>query len=180
MPRSFDAAFSAAINLDNLARRPCTDGTRVDIMVQIMSWVDEKDYTKVAPVYWLTGLAGLGKTTIAYTICKLLDEGRIPFASFCSVQLDSKNSKLLVTTLCRELAEIYSSYATSLTSILETNSKAVHAGLRIQINELLAKPWQASIAQRQDEDIPTPIVIVDALDESDRGTEFLEELLRFI
>ena len=150
-------------------------------MAQIRAWVDEKDHTKVPPVYWLTGLAGLGKTTIAYTICKSLDEARIPFASFfCSLQLDSKNSKLLVTTLCRDLAEISKSYAANLASVLETNSKAVHAGLRIQIDELMAKPWQASIAQRQDGDRPTPIVIVDALDESDRGTEFLEELLRFI
>ena len=126
-------------------------------------------------------MAGLGKTTIAYTICKSLEEARIPFASFfCSLQLDSKNSKLIVTTLCRDLAEIYGSYAANLLSTLETNSKAVHAGLRIQIDELLAKPWQASIAQGEASVTLTPIIIVDALDENDRGTEFLEELLRII
>jgi hypothetical protein len=146
-----------------------------------MAWVNEKDPAKAPPVYWLTGLAGLGKTTIAYTICELLDEAHLPFASFfCSLQLDSRNSKLLVTTLCRDLAELYNSYAANVLSILETNSKVVDAGLRIQIDELLAKPWQASIAQRKDRDLPTPIVVVDALDESDRGTEFLEELLRVI
>jgi len=126
-------------------------------------------------------LAGLGKTTIAYTICKLLDEACLPFASFfCSLQLDSKNSKLLVTTLSRDLAELYDSYATNLLSVLETNPKAVYARLRIQIEELLTKPWQASAAQRNDRDLPIPVVVVDALDESDRGTEFLEELLRAI
>ena len=83
-----------------------------------------------------------------------------------------------MTTLCRDLAEIYESYAANVLSILETNSKVVHAGLHTQIDELLAKPWQASLAQRKD--TPTPIVVVDALDESDRGTEFLEELLRSI
>ena len=181
LPLSYDAAFSAAIDHDNLTRRPCTDGTRVDIIAQIKAWVGEKDHTKVPQVYWLTGLAGLGKTTIAYTICESLDEAGIPFASFfCSLQLDSKNSKLLVTTLCRDLAEKYDAYAANLLSILQTNSKAVHAGLRIQIDELLAKPWQASIAQQKGGDTPTPIVIVDALDENDRGTEFLEELLGFI
>jgi len=144
-----------------------------------MAWVNEKDPTKAPPVYWLTGLAGLGKTTIAYTICELLNEARLPFASFfCSLQLDSRNSKLLITTLCRDLAELYNSYAANVSSILEKNSKVVDAGLRIQIDELLAKPWQASIAHRKD--LPTSIVVVDALDESDRGTEFLEELLRVI
>ncbi len=146
-----------------------------------MAWVNEKDHTKAPPVYWLTGLAGLGKTTIAYTVCKLLEEARIPFASFfCSRQLDSRNSKLLVTTLCRDLAELYNSYAANVSSILETNSKAVDAVLCIQIDELLAKPWQTSMAYRNDHGIPTPIVVVDALDESDRGTEFLEKLLDVI
>ena len=146
-----------------------------------MAWVNEKDPAKAPPVYWLTGLAGLGKTTIAYTICKLLNELRLPFASFlCSLQLDSRNSKLLVTTLCRDLSELYNSYAANVLSILGTNSKVVNAGLRIQINELLAKPWQASIAQIKDHELPTPIVVVDALDECDRGAEFLEELLRVI
>ena len=143
-----------------------------------MAWINEKDSP---PVYWLTGLAGLGKTTIAYTICELLDEAHLPFASFfCSLQLDSRHSNLLVPTLCRDLAELYSSYATNVLSILETNSKVVGARLRIQIKELLAKPWQAHIVQEKDRDLPTPIVVVDALDESDRGTEFLEELLRVI
>ena len=143
-----------------------------------MAWINEKDPTKAPPVYWLTGLAGLGKTTIAYTICNLLHDAHLPFASFfCSLQLDSRNSKLLVTTLCHDLAELYNSYAANVLSVLETNTKVVDAVLRIQIDELLAKPWQASVAQ---EGLPTPIVVVDALDESDGGTEFLEELLRVI
>ena len=83
-----------------------------------------------------------------------------------------------MTTLCRDLAELDSSYAANLLQILETNSKVVNARLSIQINELLVKPWQASTAQRYVP--PTPIVVVDALDECDRGTEFLEELLRVI
>ena len=70
--------------------------------------------------------------------------------------------------------------AANVLSTLQTNSKVVQASLRIQIDELLAKPWQAYIAQQKDGDTPMPIVIVDALDESDRGTEFPEELLRFI
>jgi len=141
-----------------------------------MAWVKDK---KAPPVYWLTGLAGLGKTTIAYTICESLDKARLPFASFfCSLQLDSRSSKLLVNTLCRDLAELYNPYAANVLSILETNSKIVDAGLHIQIDELLAKPWQTSIAQRSN--LLLPIVVVDALDESDYGAEFLEELLRVI
>ena len=144
-----------------------------------MAWAQETDPAKAPSVYWLTGLAGLGKTTIAYTICELLEEARVPFASFfCSRQLDSKNSKLLVTTLCRNLAELFSSYASEVLPILESNSNIVHANLRRQMDELLAKPWKDSLVRR--EHLQVPIVVVDALDENDRGTDFLEELLRVV
>ena len=144
-----------------------------------MAWAKETDPAKAPSVYWLTGLAGLGKTTIAYTICKLLKEDNVPFTSFfCSRQLDSKNSKLLVTTLCCNLAELFSSYASEVLPILESNSSIVDAELCQQMDELLAKPWKASLVCR--ERLQVPIVIVDALDENDRGTNFLEELLHVV
>ena len=146
-----------------------------------MTWVNESDPAKAPPVFWLSGLAGLGKTTIAYSICERLDKDHLPFVSyFCSLQLDCRNPKLLITTLCRNLAELYKPYAASVLSVLQANSNVVDAGLQIQINQLLAEPWQASIGQRKDSNLPIPIVVVDALDECDRGSEFLEELLRAI
>lgn len=145
-----------------------------------MGWAKETDAAKAPSIYWLNGLAGLGKTTIAYTICELLEEAGVPFASFfCSLQLDSKNSKLLVTTLCRDLAELFSSYASEVLPVLEKNSKIVDAKLHRQVDELLAKPWQASLARRNCLQ-QMPVVVVDALDESDRGTNFLQELLRVV
>ena len=77
-----------------------------------------------------------------------------------------------------DLDEFYNPYAAHVLSVLETNSKVVNAGLRFQIDELLAKPWQATVAQRKVCYIP--VFVVDALGENDRGTEFLEELLRVI
>ena len=122
-----------------------------------MCWHHWQDYSageggrpaKALSVYWLTGLAGLGKTTIAYTICEQLEEAEVPFTSFfCSRQLDSKSSKLLVTTLCRNLAELFLSYASQVLPILESNSSIADAQLRRQMDELLAKPWTAGEEQR--------------------------------
>ena len=176
LPRSHDAAFTAAINLDNISRGPCTKDTRVDVINQIMEWVKETDSTKAPSVYWLTGLAGLGKTTIAYTICEELKAAGFEFVSFfCSRQLDSKDSKLLVTTICRDLAALFSSFASELLPVLERDSNIAHAGLPLQMEELLTNPWKASLSHR--DCLPVPIVVVDALDESDRGTLFLKEIL---
>ena len=111
-----------------------------------MAWARETDPVKAPSVYWLTRLAGLGKTTIAYTICEWLEEDNVPFTSFfCLRQLDSKNSKLLITSLCHNLAELFLSYASEVLPILESNPSIVYAKLCGQIDELLAKPWQASL-----------------------------------
>ena len=141
-----------------------------------MEWVKDTDPTKAPSVYWLTGLAGLGKTTIAYTICEELQAAGIEFVSFfCSCQLDSKNSKFLITTICRDLAALFSSFASELLPVLERDSNIAHARLPLQMEELFTNPWKASLSHC--ECLPVPIVVVDALDESDCGTEFLKVLL---
>ena len=150
-----------------------------DIIEKIMVWVKEADPAKAPSVYWLTGLAGLGKMTIAYTICERLEEAEVPFTSFfCSCQLDSKNSKLLIMTLCCNLAELFLSYASHVLPILESNSSIVDAQLRRQMDELLVKLWKASLNHR--ECLQVPVIVVDALDENDHGTYFLEELLHIV
>ncbi|PPQ87633.1 hypothetical protein CVT25_011473, partial [Psilocybe cyanescens] len=177
--RSNDAAFDAAINIDKASRGPCTEDTRVDIINQIMEWAKENDLTKAPPVYWLSGLGGLGKTTIAYTVCQQLKDNDVSFSSFfCSQQLDSKYSKFLIPTLCRDLAECFSSFAAEILDVLVTDSKVVHAILQRQIDELFVKPWEASTASRVG--LPAPVVVIDALDENDRGTDFLKELFRVV
>ena len=45
-PATICAAFSAAINLANASRGPCTEGTRVDIIEKIMAWAKETDPAK--------------------------------------------------------------------------------------------------------------------------------------
>ena len=40
----------------------CMEGTREDVLHEIKSWFDNKEDKRV---YWLNGLAGTGKSTIA-------------------------------------------------------------------------------------------------------------------
>ncbi|KAG8867194.1 hypothetical protein FRC20_006482 [Serendipita sp. 405] len=62
----------------------CTAETCEDILIQLMSWAYDSD-PRAAKVYWLTGMAGTGKTTIAYTFCeRLKHEGILGASFFCS------------------------------------------------------------------------------------------------
>ncbi|KAG6842879.1 hypothetical protein H0H87_009699, partial [Tephrocybe sp. NHM501043] len=148
------------------------------------------------PVYWLTGPAGIGKTTIAKTICELVDyryNGEdtkeplhntlglsdvfsLPLVSyFCSHQLDSGDTALLVSTLCRQLCDKSSSYAASLAEALEKDSELAYATLDIQLKQMLMQPWKTSGFKRVG--LPPLIIVVDALDENHGGTLFLQHLL---
>ena len=134
---------------------------------------------KASSIYWLTGLAGLGKTTIAYTICEELEEANIPFVSFfCSQQLDSKSSTL-ITTICHDLAEQFSSFASELLDVLVRDWKIKNANLPRQMEKLFVNPWEASLTRRKC--LAVPIVVIDALDAVDKedcGSVFLMLLLK--
>ncbi|KAF8996388.1 WD40 repeat-like protein [Hymenopellis radicata] len=175
---SRDASFRAAIKTDTLLRGPCTSGTRVEILDKIVSWA--RDNTADSPsVFWLTGLAGTGKTTIAYTICeRMWAQNKLLVSFFCSRQLDSKDSQLIVPTICRNLAELFRSYATELVPVLQADSVLGEARIHEQIDDLLVAPWSASLRQR--DGLPAPVVVIDAVDESDKGVEFLKNLFRVV
>ncbi len=144
-----------------------------------MSWAQTDDEESPS-VFWLTGLAGTGKTTIAYTICRHLYDGkRLPVSSFfCSRQLNSRDSRLIIPTICRNLAELFRSYANELVPVLQRDSVLPQARIPEQIDKLLVEPWSISISKR--EGLPAPVVVIDALDESDYGVEFLRSLFSVV
>ncbi|KAG8868375.1 hypothetical protein FRC20_003536 [Serendipita sp. 405] len=72
----------------------CTTGTREIIMEEIVDWACSPTGGKV---YWLVGMAGTGKTTIAYTLCeRLKDEGILGASFFCSTTEDQTHNMLSV------------------------------------------------------------------------------------
>ncbi|KAG6914754.1 hypothetical protein DXG01_015522 [Tephrocybe rancida] len=146
---SSTAAHTAHIELDTVDRRTCTLGTRLDVLKDILSWLQQPDGE---PVYWLTGPAGIGKTTIAKTICELVDD--------------------------RQLCDHSSSYAACLAEALEKDSRLAHATLEMQVKQILIQPWEASGLERVG--LPPLIIVVDALDENQSGSEFLQHLLQAV
>ncbi|KAF9069452.1 hypothetical protein BDP27DRAFT_1420914 [Rhodocollybia butyracea] len=177
------AAHNAAVPNFGFLRRECTEGTRVEITESLIEWATGTD---VAPVFWLTGPAGMGKTTIAQTICKRLERPessqeqylqRPLISFFCSRQLeDSRDSTHFVPTLCRRLAEYSSSYAHELVDVLTQRSALANAVIDIQFEELLVQPWQRSLEHRSG--LTLPVFIIDALDENEAGYLFLKLLLK--
>src|SRR5687767_8104944 len=107
MDRSREAAYNQDVGLD---RHACTEGTRKTILAQLDEWATDP---AGARVYWLNGLAGTGKTTIAISLCKsLASKGLLGASFFCSRQLPRcRDSRLIVPTIAYQLARFSSTFA---------------------------------------------------------------------
>jgi pantothenate kinase-related protein Tda10 len=54
-------------------RNGCTEDTRMAILDKLQTWATDNTTSKV---YWLNGMAGTGKTTIAYSFGEILNDNR--------------------------------------------------------------------------------------------------------
>ena len=171
-----------------MTREPCTPGTREEILKEIIAWADDISAAS-PPVFWLTGQAGSGKTTIAYTIAKHFDEleearhtrrHTVLGGNFvCSRQFEETRRQIhIIPTLVYQLARKSRSYAHAL---LEADKFDSVDKLTRQIKDLLVGPWQQSESRRHVQ-LPPYLIVVDALDEieADGGSMFLQSLLETI
>ena len=111
------------------------------------------------PVYWLNGLAGTGKTTIAQSIAeRFFADGQLGASFFCSRNFeDRSNLKLIFPTLAVQLARRYTEIRPILVSLIQADPDAVHESLYNQADKLVFRPLRES-------EIST-VIIIDALDE---------------
>ena len=169
-----------------VTRDPCTEGTREEILKDIIAWADSPDGP---PVFWLTGQAGSGKTTIAYTIAQHFDgleknehAGRhtvLGGTFFCSRQFEETRRQIhIIPTLVYQLARKSRSYAHALH---ESDKFDSADKLTEQMENLFVGPWQRSEPRRYME-LPPYLIIVDALDEiaTVGGSKFLQDILKVI
>lgn len=181
LPSAENALFDSAEIVR--AEASCMEGTQRRILNDIQDWAESPSGEVV---FWLHGMAGTGKTSVALTVANALC-GRKPFtvggkppsiavlgASFFFKQSDAtrNSTRNFFPTLARCLAKVFpdlkSLIVGAITQDLEIGTKAP----RQQLNDLIVRPLI-----RLDEQICLPIrliVVVDALDECVERTEAKE------
>lgn len=148
---------------DVVGRRTCTPDTRQTILAEMRQWADDLDGPKV---YWLDGMAGTGKTTLAYSFCtemKLV--GRLGASFFCSrADQESKDVSRIVPTIAYQLAGLLPSFREVLVRQIGEDKDIGARKIKIQFEKLIRDPLREVQAS-------TPrgiVVVIDALDECDR------------
>ncbi|CAE6508980.1 unnamed protein product [Rhizoctonia solani] len=156
---SLSACYNSAQAVE-LKRGPCTKGTRIDLLSQMFSWVGSSN---PGSVYWMSGMAGTGKTTIAYSLCEELDAAHKLAASFfCSRLLpECRDVNLIIPSIAYQLARFSHPFRFVLSRVLEKDPD-VHTRLpHLQFDSLISKP----LLEVKDTLPDTLVVVIDALDE---------------
>jgi len=137
-------------------RKGCLKGTRRAVLNDIELWA--RDFDK-PPIYWLNGLAGTGKSTIAKTIAeRLFAGGQLGASFFCSRDFeDRSNLHFIFPTLAVQLARKYTEFRSILVPLIQRDPEIAYESLFDQMNKLIVRPCNIS-------NIST-VIVIDALDE---------------
>ncbi|KAG8783535.1 hypothetical protein FRC12_019623 [Ceratobasidium sp. 428] len=175
LPNSLDAMYRAAKSDSPLVRRgECTPNTRVELLAELDEWARNGTSRKI---YWLNGMAGTGKTTIAYSFCRKLEDSRRLAASFfCSRQLPGCHDvDQIVPTVSSQLSQFSLPFRAAVSQVLQSDSYAHNQLVPDQFRQLILEPLVKSKNA-----LPTDlVVVVDALDECDgnKGADIFMALL---
>ena len=137
-------------------RKGCLKGTRGTVLNAIEIWARDFDRTSV---YWLNGLAGTGKSTIAKTIAeRLFADGQLGASFFCSRDFeDRRNLQLIFPTLATQLARKHTEFRSVLAPLIQSDPDIAYESLHDQMKKLIVQPLNES-------GIST-VIVIDALDE---------------
>ena len=120
-------------------REGCLKGTRGAILDDIEQRT--KDFDK-SPVYWLNGLVGTGKSTIAQTIAeRTFAVGQLGASDFfCSRDFeDRRNLELIFPTLAVQLARKYARFRSIFVQLVRSDPALAHESLYNQMDMLPLK-----------------------------------------
>ena len=142
----------------------CLKDTRVELLKRIHSWAEGTDSRSI---FWLNGMAGTGKSTIARTVAHDFALRKKLGASFFfrRGEADRNTGAKLFPTIATQLANILPEIETKIRQAVEKDPLIADKALKIQFEELLLNPL-SSLDQKS---LPSSkfIVVIDALDECD-------------
>ena len=131
-------------------------GTREEVLKDIDDWFANEEGQRV---FWLNGLAGTGKSTIAQSLAETSSEnGKLGASFFCSRDFEDRSDlQKILPTLAFQLAFRYPHFRQKLLDVMKEGPHVGHESLCSQMEKLLVGPLKATGLRT--------LIIIDALDE---------------
>ncbi|KAF7363065.1 WD40 repeat-like protein [Mycena venus] len=146
----------------NSNRDGCLPGTRCDILSLIITELTKPVLVDSQNVFWLYGVAGAGKSTIATSICQTFNAlGLLGAALFFTRGNEASSPSSVICTIAYSLAQSNTRIGSEICIAMRQHPHIVDASIEDQFQRLLVEPLD-----RTKDYIHGPIVIIlDALDE---------------
>jgi hypothetical protein len=138
-------------------RRGCLSKTRVGLLRGIRAWIDAGQASE--RIYWLNGLAGTGKSTVAASVCEhLVGPQQLCLSFFISRRAaDQHNARKVIHTIAYQLADVGSSDTRKVICRALQDLRLLEKPLQEQVSALIIEPLRHTSS--------LVLVVVDALDE---------------
>ncbi|KAG7420528.1 Vegetative incompatibility protein HET-E-1 [Fusarium oxysporum f. sp. raphani] len=152
----------------------CHPDTRVDLLRQIDEWIDNPCGKCI---YWLHGMAGTGKSTIARTVAEKFNNKVVLGASFFFKRGEGDRGKAarFFPTIAAQLARKRPCLAQHVRNAINTNHSIAEKAINEQFNKLVLQPLKEAELDPK----TTIVVVIDALDECD-GEEDVRVLIHIL
>lgn len=142
--------------------RACLEGTREGIISNIILWTEQS--TAQECMLWIHGQAGIGKSSIATSVClQLANKGVLAASFFCQRNDPSLRDPLrLINSITHSLASRHPLYGQAVATAIQEHRELCTAHMDVRYEGLIKKPIQSL----EDTSMSRPLIIlVDALDE---------------
>ncbi|KAF5360217.1 hypothetical protein D9757_011418 [Collybiopsis confluens] len=172
-PVAKNAAYNASVRHDI-----CTPETRMEILSRLGDWISDSSSDSPS-IFWIRGMAGMGKSTIAKTICEKyssrVGDCQLGASFFCSRQsAELRSQQNVIPTIVYQLGRRSDTFWDTLARVDED---AVNDAKR-HVSRILFEPW----SKKTPKDSSRWLIVIDALDELDGygGSQLVEQLLKGI
>jgi hypothetical protein len=149
----------------------CATNTRVDIQTEITEWLSPQTFSNES-IFWITGIAGSGKSTLSATIVDTLGKNKTPVAAqfFISRNIpDTIDPNKVIPTIAQQLAK---SSPAAARIIHDTLKDRFPPSLEDQVKALLLAPIQELSKSRD-----VVVILIDALDELQNAAKSVLQML---
>ncbi|KAF7979251.1 hypothetical protein HWV62_42918 [Athelia sp. TMB] len=148
--------------MDLHGRPECLPGTRLDILKIVVDWATNPAASE--NVFWLSGVAGSGKSTLTTSIAKLFRDINClgAFLFFNRDIAESSEPSNVVRTIAYQLGQHDRKIGDAISTVIEATPTLIRGNSQLQFSKLLVEP----LSSLSDYPHLGPIVIVlDAIDE---------------
>ena len=162
LPTAKGASFNSHAEEHN-AR--CLSNTRTELLHDIAGWAKDRHGK---PIFWLSGMAGTGKSTIARTIAQSFAEAGQLGASFFFKKGEGErgNASRFFTTIATDLVAREPGMLPVIRSALDSDAGIAERALKDQFEKLVLEPLLG--IQQVHSQALARIIVIDALDECER------------